>query len=151
MATDLKTITFADGETYYVNDRPVQVSGTLEADAELIDFGTFDPGLTEVEVNLDGTGATDAAGTYFYLVINGTTTGFMTLATIYTFFTNFRFKKVGGVWYLNAKNSENTNLCTIEKNAAQALVGADAITSLAVKAYAGTPFKAGFKYGMEGR
>lgn len=141
---NMKTIKFgASGDTYYVNDYPVQVSGELTEAASEINFGTFE-GLTELKAVVRG--VTGTTGTYFYLVINGTQAKFITSGVPYNGLYILTLKKIGGIWvYQNGGDSNFTanEYATIET--------IDTVTSLSVRAYAGSSFSAGTKYALEGR
>ena len=147
MATNMKTIKFGNGgETYYVNDFPVKVSGTLANKNQFIDFGSFD-GLTEAWVSVDTSGL-GGEGTYYHTCINGTESAFITYTYIYTGGSYFHFKKVGDVWVVSG-NAAGTG---DHKETKTVLKGCDSITSFKLKAYdANTGFPAGTKYYLEGR
>lgn len=147
MATNMKTIKFGEsGETYYVNERPVQVSGELTEDAMVIDFGSFD-GLTELECVVWGA-ATE--GNYLIFSINGTKLSFVNAGGVYNDHFYLRIKKVGDVWTADARSGTN-GVSNVPQYIGRHLNGVDAITSFALNAYSGTPFVAGTKYALEGR
>ena len=148
MATNMKTIKFGEnGETYAVNSPAVSASGELTEAAAKLDFGTFENGLTEVE--LVSAGVSDGTGDYFHVTINGVRTGFITFNAVYTGVLTMRIKKVGSLWTATGTIAGNMLSYVVEllnKNTV------DKITSISIDAYNGAKgFAAGHKYALEGR
>ena len=144
MSKNLKSIKFGtSGETYYVNDYPVQVSGELTEAASLIDFGTFE-GLTEMNVAVRGVDGTE--GIYFILVINGVEAKFISSKNPYCGLYIVNLKKIGGIWVYGNGGDQN-----FAKNEYATIEQVDTITSFAIKAYSGSSFAVGTKYALEGR
>lgn len=147
MATNMKTIKFGEnGETYAVNAPVVQVSGELEANAEKLDFGSFD-GVTDLYVSVKG--VSDTSGTYSYVTINGVKSGFISRwDAVYKGNAILRIKKIGAVWMVFFISGYSIIDSGVFLNM---LKDAESITSLSIECYAGTPFAAGTKYTLEGR
>lgn len=148
MAKNLKTIKFGEnGETYYVNEYPVKVSGELTEAASEIDFGTFADGLTEVNIATRGISGTD--GSYCFITINGVKSGFVSQFHIYTMSCTIQMKKIGTVWFVFPVSNGYGNDMALKINSL--LEGVDTITSISLQSYSGTDFPAGMKYALEGR
>lgn len=152
MAKNMKTIKFGEnGETYAVNAPVVQVSGTLEADDQYIDFGSFEDGLTEVECYFKCPANSDATGTYFHMVANGVQSTFMGFNFKGDHIVKVYMKKIGGFWTGESRNGITFSDDFAKKVLIGGLDGVDSITSLQFKAYGGGTFPAGTVYAMEGR
>lgn len=150
MATNMKTIKFGEnGEVYAVNDYPVKVSGELTESAQEIDFGTFDPGLTEVDIVIRG--VADTSGSYTILNINGTDVKFVTSSGAYNNYLHVTFKKIGTLWATEWFCSKTGFASAWTHQFCDTFESLESITSLKVKAYSGTPFAVGTKYALEGR
>ena len=147
MAKNLKTIKFGEnGETYAVNAPVVSVNEELTEAGTNIDFGSFEDGLTEVEVAVKG--VAEASGDYFFITINGKQSGFITFAEIYTSTSTIRIKKVGSLWTVIS----NITATTFMPYILSLLDGVDKITSISLQAYSeATPFAIGTQYALEGR
>lgn len=152
MATNMKTIKFGEnGEVYAVNAPAVQVSGTLGADSQYIDFGTFADGLTEVECYFKCPANSAATGTYFYMVANEVQSHFMSFNFKGEQIVKVYMKKIGGIWTGESRNGITFSDDFAKKVLIDGLDGVDSITSLRFKAYGNDTFPAGTVYVMEGR
>ena len=155
MAINMKTIKFGEnGEVYAVNAYPVQVSGELTEAASQIDFGSFD-GLTELHFIIDNRGAADAsnaAGSYGHVIINGTQSTFFTCSISTAKIFGGTLKKINGIWsvLLYSESGHNSNACE-RANELMNSLSPESVTSFAAKAYGANVFGAGTKYALEGR
>ena len=145
MATTMKTIKFGEnGEVYAVNTPAVQVSGELTEASNLLDFGTFEDGLTDITIVTKG--GSGGKGDYYHLVINGNKTGFISGGVIYSGVHCMTLKKVGDMWFAGYGLGNAVSYAMEILNN-----GVDKITSLAIQGYDTTQFVAGTKYALEGR
>lgn len=145
MATNMKTIKFGEnGEVYAVNVPAVQVSGELTEASNLLDFGTFEDGLTDITIVTKGSG--EGGNSYYHLIINGERTAFINGGTIYTGVHCMTFKKVGNLWFAGYGLGNAASYAMEFLNN-----GVDKITSLSIQGYNNFQFSAGTKYALEGR
>lgn len=151
MAKTMKTIKFGEnGEVYAVNAWSVERSGELSENGTIINFGgAFDNGLTEI--NAVTRGVESAEADYFYIGINGQTTGFITSGYVYKTGINVKLKKVGNLWDVNIYCDQGT-LGNAVRYVLTLLDNVSEITEFFIEAYsAAAPFVAGTKYALEGR
>ena len=151
MAKTMKTIKFGEnGEVYAVNAWAVERSGELSENGTIINFGgVFDKGLTEINAVVRG--VESAAADYFYIGINGQTTGFITGGYIYNSGINVKLKKVGNLWDVNIYGEQGTIINAVSY-VRTLLDSVSEITEFFIEAYSdAAPFGAGTKYALEGR